>query len=198
MDEKETPVFHISGTLSEKDFKTAVRGMGFRAFLRYALIFLGFIILLYFLMELYQWSKSEWNQYYSFGEWLKFSLEGIIERPLFLIIEVALIAFYALLFLVIRPNLAAKQMRESSPDGLLITYDFYENQLVCITKSRMIDQTAQIKYADVQRKIAESKYYITLTTTQRHKATIYKALTTPEEAERVSAFLKERCPQRKA
>ena len=52
-----------------------------------------------------------------------------------------------------------------------------------------------LSYADVQRKIKETKYTIALSTVQRNRIALYKAVMTSEELERVRGILKERCPQ---
>ena len=54
-----------------------------------------------------------------------------------------------------------------------------------------------LPYADVQRKIKETKHWFLLSTARKNRIYLYKAIMTPEEAERVRRLLNERCPQRK-
>ena len=197
MAETENPVIHITGTVSEKDIKAAIRTMGLRAFWRYAVILLGFIILMLFFMILYEWKTSDISLYYTFGEWLEICGLSLLEKRWFLGCYACLLVLYALYLLILRPNSAVKRLRELSPGGIPVTYDFYEDQVVWMTKTEKTDEVLRIKYADVQRKIIETKYHIIISTGQRNRLSFYKTIMTPEETIHVMTLLKERCPLRK-
>ncbi|MBQ6174157.1 MAG: hypothetical protein IJK28_06000, partial [Clostridia bacterium] len=83
------------------------------------------------------------------------------------------------------------------PDGFPVTYDFFDDTLVISSATKTSDETFRLKYADVQRKIRETRYTIALSTGQRNRIGLYKAVMAPEETEQVRKLLNERCPQRK-
>ena len=86
-------------------------------------------------------------------------------------------------------------MRELYPDGLPIVYDFFEEMLVINSSSQAADQTIRLKYGDVRRRIRENGHIFKLSTGQRNRLGLYKAIMTGDEIRSVRALLKERCPQ---
>lgn len=104
---------------------------------------------------------------------------------------------YAIELIVIRPNQAKKRLHELHPDGLPVTYDFFDDVLVISSATQTVDETYRLKYSDVRRKIRETRFVITLSTGQRNRIGLYKTVMTLEETEQVRRLLHERCPQRK-
>ena len=117
--------------------------------------------------------------------------------PLIIVIFLGCIALYALIHLLIRPFQGRKRFRELYPEGMPVVYAFYGDRMKIHSVTAISDQTARLPYADVQRKIKETKHWIRLSTARKNRIYLYKAIMTPEEAERVRRLLNERCPQRK-
>ena len=120
-----------------------------------------------------------------------------VTSPTMLIWFTAVIVFYAVNNLVIKPARAAKRMRERDPEGAPFVYDFYEDRLEIKSSSQSSDETIRVKYADVQRRIRESRYILMLSTGQRNRFLLYKTIMTPEEASQMVELLCTRCPQRR-
>ena len=196
MSEKENPIIHISGTLTLKDYMAAVRAGGLRSMLIISLIILPGSFLCTLLISLPDWIPYLKDGRATLGEWLntywKASVNG---SSLFVLLGFLLL--YALYLFLIRPYLAGKRMRERYPDGLPIVYDFFEDMLVIDSSTPAADQTLRLKYDEVRRKIRETGHIFRLSTGQRNRLGMYKAIMTEDEVVRVRALLKERCPQRK-
>ena len=88
-------------------------------------------------------------------------------------------------------------MRERYPDGLPVVYVFFDNMLVIGSCEAAADQTLRMKYGDVRRRIRENGHIFKLSTGQRNRLGLYKAIMTGDEIRSVRALLKERCPQHK-
>ena len=69
--------------------------------------------------------------------------------------------------------------------------------LVTHINSRSGENFVRMHYTDVQRKIKETKYVFTLSTGQKNRISLFKAIMTPEEEKTARELLKERCPQRR-
>ncbi|MBR5379938.1 MAG: hypothetical protein IK140_05340 [Clostridia bacterium] len=196
MSKEPSPILHISGILSEKDYKKAVRASGLRRFWIYMVIYLLMMVLIPMIVtfkDLYPWLR---DGYIPFDAFLERIFRSVIDRGAW-IIAVGFIAFYALYQLWFRPVRAGKQMRELDPEGAPLVYDFYEDMLVTHIDSRSGENTVRMHYTDVQRKIKETKYVFTLSTGQKNRTGLFKAIMTPEEEKNVRELLKERCPQRR-
>ena len=196
MSEKENPIIHISGTLTLRDYMAALRAGGLRFFLIVSAIYLLMTLLIPLGMSLPNWYPYLKDGRATVGEWLNTYWEATVSGSgIFFLL--GFLALYALYLLLIRPFLAGKRMRELYPDGLPIVYDFFEEMLVINSSTQAADQTVRMKYGDVQRKIRETGHVFRLSTGQRNRLGLYKAIMTEEEIGRVRVLLKERCPQHK-
>ncbi len=196
MSEKENPIIHISGTLTLKNYMAAVRAGG----LRFLLIYSAVYLLLAFLIPLGM-SLSRWFPYLKDGsatvsDWLGAYWEVTFSGSSFFIL-LGFLLLYALYLLLIKPYQLGKSMRERYPDGLPIVYDFFEEMLVLNSSSQAADQTIRLKYGDVRRRIRENGHIFKLSTGQRNRLGLYKAIMTGDEIRSVRALLKERYPQHK-
>ncbi len=194
MSETETPIIHISGTLTMKDYMAALRAGGLRFFLIVSAIYLPMTLLIPLGMSLPRWYPYFKDGSATVGEWLNTYREATVSG-LGLFILLGFLALYALYLLLIRPYLTGKRMRERYPDGLPIVYDFFEEMLVINSSSQAADQTIRLKYGDVRRRIRETGHVFILSTGQRNRLGLYKAIMTDDEIGRVRTLLKERCPQ---
>ena len=196
MSETETPIIHISGTLTMKDYMAALRAGGLRFFLIVSAIYLPMTLLIPLGMSLPRWYTYFKDGSATVGEWLNTYREATVSG-LGIFILLGFLALYALYLLLIRPYLTGKRMRERYPDGLPIVYDFFEEMLVINSSSQAADQTIRMKYGDVRRRIRENGHIFKLSTGQRNRLGLYKAIMTGDEIRSVRALLKERCPQHK-
>ena len=198
MSESEPPVLHISGIITEKDYKAALRARGIRYFVKYLLIYLLAMVCLLFGMDLYYWFPYLKDGTAAFGEWLDAAWASIIHlSSITYFILAGFLIIYALWLIVIIPIRFGKRMRERDPEGKPVTYDFYEDQLVFSSATPLADETFRLKYADVRRKIRERKHVMILSTGQKNRFAVYKTVMTPEEAAGVRELLKAHCVGRK-
>ena len=196
MSEKENPIIHISGTLTMKNYMAALRAGGLRFFLIVSAIYLLLMLLIPLVMSLPSWYPYLKDGSATVGEWLNTYWEATVSGSgIFFLL--GFLALYALYLVLIRPYLAGKRMRERYPDGLPIVYDFFEEMLVINSSSQAADQTIRMKYGDVRRRIRENGHIFKLSTGQRNRLGLYKAIMTGDEIRSVRALLKERCPQHK-
>lgn len=196
MNENENPIIHISGNLSEKDYITAIRYRSIRNFAVYCCCLLLFWILFtagYSLYRLYPYMRDG-NVHVS--EWLDV-VWGVFREPSTLCILIGFFVLYAFILIVIKPMQAKRRFHELYNGELPISYDLYEDYLAVTSVSATADQTFRLRYSDVQRKIKETKYVITLSTGRKNKLGLYKALMSPDEADAVLSLLRSRCPQRR-
>ena len=197
MSETKEPIIHISGTVTEKDYTDAVRAHGIRYFLKYAVIYILAVLLFDLGVSFYYWYPDLKDGSVPFAEWLKSACGTFFSPSLTTYLIAGFLVFFALYLIIIRPMLAKKRMRELYPNGIPVTYDFFDDALVIRSATQTADETFRLKYADVQRKIKDTRFMITLSTGQRNKVNLYHVVMTPEEAEQVLRLLNERCPQRK-
>ena len=197
MENAEKPLLHISGTTSVEDTVKVWRYRGVQYFWKYALVYLLICIAVFFGTSLYYWYSDLRDGYITFSEWLDFAFRGVFDGRVSNFIIIGFLVFYALYLIVIRPMQVGKRVRELNPDGTPLTYDFYEDRVAISTMSKSITETYQIEYAKVQRKIKEDKYSFQLSTGQKNRASLFKAIMTPEEEKAARELLKERCPQRR-
>ena len=195
MSEAKEPVIHISGTVTEKDYTTAVRANGIRYCLKFTIAYMVLMFVISLGIDFYYWVPDLKEGYITFGEWLSGAVEDVFRLSPATWIVIGVLVFYPVFCIVIRPILAKKRLHELHPDGFPVTYDFFDDTLVISTSTQTTDETFRLKYADVQRKIKETKNTIALSTVQRNRIALYKAVMTSEELERVRGILKERCPQ---
>ena len=196
MSEKETPIIHISGTLTLKNYMAAVRAGGLRSMLIILVIILPGSFLCTLLISLPDWIPYLKDGRATLGEWLTTYWKATVNGSSIFVL-LGFLILYALYLLLIRPYLAGKRMRERHPDGLPIDYDFFEEMLVINSSSQLADQTIRMKYGDVRRRIRENGHIFKLSTGQRNRLGLYKAIMTGDEIRSVRALLKERCPQHK-
>jgi hypothetical protein len=196
MSEEQNPILHISGTLSEKDYIKATRAHGLRYFWKYTVVYLLIIVLIPLILtfkDLYPWLR---DGQLPFDWYLEYIFRSVFRGRVW-IIAVGFLAFYALYLLWFRPVRAGKQMHELDPEGAPLVYDFYEDMLVTHIISRSGENFVRMHYTDVQRKIKETKYVFTLSTGQKNRISLFKAIMTSEEEKTARELLKERCPQRR-
>ncbi len=197
MSEAKEPEIHVSGTVTEDNYTTAVRAGGIELFLKYVLSFLFLMILIDFIVSFYYWYPGLRDGYATYGEFNSAVWKEILSVSPGNCLLIGFIVLYALYLIVFRPLQAGKRLRELHPEGFPVVYDFYEDQLVIHSASQTADETFRLKYADVQRKIRETKYMFKLATANRNKIGLYKAVMTAENTESIRRLLNERCPQRK-
>ncbi len=196
MSEKENPIIHISGTLTLRDYMAALRAGGLRFFLIVSAVYLLMLLLIPLGMSLPSWYPYLKDGSATVGEWLNTYWEATVSGSS-LFILLGFLVLYALYLVLLRPYLAGKRMRERYPDGLPIVYDFFEDMLVIDSSTPAADQTLRLKYDEVRRKIRETGHIFRLSTGQRNRLGLYKAIMTGDEIRSVRALLKERCPQHK-
>ena len=196
MSEKETPIIHISGTLTLKDYMAAVRAGGLRHLMIISAIYLLTTFLIPPAMDLPRWIHYLRDGRATVGDWLNTYGDYFI-RGSSLFILLAFLVLCALYLLLLRPYIAGKRMRERYPDGLPFTYDFFEEMLVITSSSQAADQTVRLNYGEVRRKIMETRHIFRLSTGQRNRLGLFKAIMTDDDVVRVRTLLRERCPQRK-
>ncbi len=197
MSESKVPVIHISGTVTEKDFTDAVRARGIRYFLKYSIFYILLVLLLDLGISFYYWYPVLKDGHVTFSEWLNEAWGTVFHASSGTCIIAGFLVLYALYLIIIRPGQAKKRMLELHPNGFPVTYDFFDDVLVISSATQTADETFRLKYTDVQRKIRETRYAITLSTGKRNRISLYKTIMTPEETEQVQRLLNERCPQRK-
>ena len=188
MSKAEAPILHIAGTIAVRDYKADLRVRSIPVFLVYLLI----TALLKAGTSLYHWFADLRDGVITFGEWLRIVWESM-GFPSVFFCALILVALYLLL---IRPFLAGERMRRLHPEGIRVKCDFYDDRLVLNASGRSEDGTIRLMYADVRRRITETRYSFTLSTDQRNKLSLFKTVMKPDEVERVRRLLKERCPQR--
>ena len=197
MENAGVPILSVGGTLTENDYKAAVRARGVREFLTAVLIWLLIMLLLVFgygLYEVYPYLKSG---EITLSEWLIELWNALLSRTTPFVTIIGLLILYAVVLLLVRPAQLAQRMRELYPTGMPLVYDFYVDRLVLNSSSHSGDQTVRLLYSDVQRRIKEHKYTITLSTGQKNRYSLFKSIMTPEEVAVVRDLLKTHCPQHK-
>ena len=197
MENAGVPILSVGGTLTENDYKAAVRARGVRDFLTAVLIWLLIMLLLVFGYGLYKVSPYLKSGELTFGEWLD-ELWNVLSTRKWTLTIAGCISLYAVLVLLVRPSQMVKRMRERYPTGIPFVYDFYEDELVIRSSSRSGDETVRLLYTEVQRRIKDRKYVITLSTGRKNRFGLFKAIMTPQEVTAVLELLKARCPQRKS
>ena len=157
MENAGVPILSVGGTLTENDYKAAVRARGALDLLRFALVYLLFLFLLVFGYGLYKVSPYLKSGELTFGEWLD-ELWNVLSTGKWTLTIAGCISLYAVLVLLVRPSQMVKRMRERYPTGIPFVYDFYEDELVIRSSSRSGDETVRLLYAEVQRRIKDRKY----------------------------------------
>jgi hypothetical protein len=197
MDEEKIPLIHICGTVSEQDFSGAVRARGIRIFLKFLLFYLLAMVLIGFGTSFYSWYPYIRNGSSSYAEWIDGTWNSFFSMSFTTSVIIGLIAVYAVLCIGVRPMRARKRFHELYSEGAQAVYDFFDDQLVIRISSSTADETFRLKYSDVRRKIKETRYLILLSTGQKNRVALYKAVMTPDQTERTRKLLNERCPQRR-
>ena len=195
MDETKRPILQIAGTIPEKDYKAAARSAFTRFFLKYLAVYLLILFLLNLFFQLFQWLPLLMDGL-PFS-WFLYDFVWFLDGGLFTWLIFGIIALFGVYCIVIRPAQAVKQLRKLQPDGIRVRYDFYEEHLVKTVVTSTTEQKIRVKYADVRRKIRETRINIILPSVQQEPVLLYKTIMTPREEESVRALLKERCPQRR-
>ncbi|MBQ6529258.1 MAG: hypothetical protein IJI38_12095 [Clostridia bacterium] len=195
MDNEKIPLIHICGTVSEQDFSAAMHARGIRSFLKYTLIYLLAVLLIDLGSSLYYWYPYIQDGFISFSQWLSEAAKTVFSISSTTFLTIGFIVLFAILLIGVKPMRARKQFRELHPEGLPIVYDFFDDQLVIHSSSSSADETFRLKYADVRRKIKETRHMILLATGQKNRIGLYKTVMTPDQLESVRKLLNERCPQ---
>ena len=196
MNEADEAILHIRGTMTENDYIAAVRARGGRAFLRFTVIYVSVMLIFTLGSGLYEAFPFLKSGEITFSEWL-FGLWNALLSGTTLFVIVGFLILCAVVQFLVRPAQMAKRMRELYPTGMPLVYDFYDDRLVINSSSPSGDQTARLFYSDVQRRIKEHKYVITLSTGQKNRYSLFKVIMTPEEVAAVRDLLKTHCPQHK-
>ena len=196
MSESDESILHISGTMTEKDYLAAVRARSGRAFLKVTFIYVLLMLIYVLGLGIYKVFPYLKSGEITFGEWLIGLWNALLSGTMPYVIVGFLILYAVVLFLV-RPAQIAKRMHELYPTGMPLVYDFYDDRLVINSSSPSGDQTMRLLYSDVQRRIKEHKYTITLSTGQKNRYSLFKSIMTPEEVAVVRDLLKTHCPQHK-
>ncbi len=195
MDNEKIPLIHICGTVIEQDFSAAMHARGIRSFLKYTLIYLLAVLLIDLGSSLYYWYPYILDGFISFSQWLSEAGKTVFSISSTTFLTIGFIVLFAILLIGVKPMRARKQFRELHPEGLPIVYDFFDDQLVIHSSSSSADETFRLKYADVRRKIKETRHMILLATGQKNRIGLYKTVMTPDQLESVRKLLNERCPQ---
>ena len=195
MDNEKIPLIHICGTVIEQDFSAAMHARGIRSFLKYTLIYLLAVLLIDLGSSLYYWYPYIQDAFISFSQWLSEAGKTVFSISSTTFLTIGFIVLFAILLIGVKPMRARKQFRELHPEGLPIVYDFFDDQLVIHSSSSSADETFRLKYADVRRKIKETRHMILLATGQKNRISLYKTVMTPDQLESVRKLLNERCPQ---
>ena len=195
MDNEKIPLIHICGTVIEQDFSAAMHARGIRSFLKYTLIYLLAVLLIDLGSSLYYWYPYILDGFISFSQWLSEAGKTVFSISSTTFLTIGFIVLFAILLIGVKPMRARKQFRELHPEGLPIVYDFFDDQLVIHSSSSSADETFRLKYADVRRKIKETRHMILLATGQKNRISLYKTVMTPDQLESVRKLLNERCPQ---
>ncbi|MBR4235790.1 MAG: hypothetical protein IKR85_06985 [Clostridia bacterium] len=197
MSESDESILHISGTMTEKDYLAAVRARNGRYFLRYMVIYVLLMLIFVLGLSLYEVFPYLKSGEITLSEWLIELWNALLSRTTPFVTIIGLLILYAVVLLLVRPAQLAKRMRELYPTGMPLVYDFYVDRLVLNSSSHSGDQTVRLLYSDVQRRIKEHKYTITLSTGQKNRYSLFKSIMTPEEVAVVRDLLKTHCPQHK-
>lgn len=195
MSETETPLLHIAGTLTEKDFRSALRARRVRP-----VLFMTFLLFLIYAIPVY--GIRLYNDYpymklgvWSFGEWVKLIWEYDGQSNAFIFIGFA--AVYALLLLWHHPNRASKRFRELYPSGASIAIDFYEDCFSVLEEGESASasnrDTLRLQYSQMRRRIIENARVFVVSTGQRNRIVLHKAIMTPQEIEAVRELLHRKC-----
>ena len=195
MAEIDTPVLHISGTITGEDYKTVLRNRGAHLFLKWVIIYLVVIVAVVLGTSLYAWLPDLKAGYITVGEWLGEVLDYSIQNTIMPYVFIGFVVLYGLFLILIRPVIAEKRMRELYPGGTPIIYDFYDDKLVVTVNSVSANETFRLKYNSIRLKVSESKYLFMLSTGQKNKFSLYKTIMTPEEIEKVRGLLNAGCLQ---
>lgn len=155
MGESNAPVIHVSGAFSLKDYTTAVRAGGIRYFLKLAIAYIILLFLVQMGTSFYYWYPALKDGYVTCAEWLSEAWKTVFSDPLVTYVSAGFILLCALYLIIIGPIQVAKRWRELHPDGLLVTYDFFDDHLVTGSATQTADQTFRLKYSDVRRKIGK-------------------------------------------
>lgn len=196
MSESENPVLRISGTVTEQDYKRAVRAGQLHLLLKMMIIYVLFCVLFRLGYDFYCVLPYLRSGEVTFGEWLSWIGDLFVPDATLYVIFVFFIV-YAVNLLLVRPMRAGKRMRELFPEGLPVVYEFFNDRLVINASGQSGEETVRLNYANVQRRIGDTKNVFTLSTGQKNRYNLFKAVMTPEETARVRELLQARCPQRR-
>ena len=198
MSEAKEPEIHVSGTVTEQDYTTAARARGAQLFWKFMLVYLLLLLFIHFITNFYYWYPYLRDGRAAYSDFFHEAWKTFFSASPASFMMIGFLVLYALYLIVFRPLQGKKRLHELHPEGLPVVYDFYEDQLVVRSATQTSDETYRLKYADVQRKIKETKFLFILATAKRNKIGLFKAVMSPDNTESIRKLLNERCPQRKS
>ena len=199
MNETETPILHISGTIPIGDFRTAARAYNLRRWLKVNIFYILFMFLVVLGQELYYLYPDLRDGYLTLRDCpdiLRDIAISLLSNRFFMFSVIGYLVFMAVYFLVIIPNSIAKKEKELNPSGASVNYNFFEDHLMLSKSGQNGEASYQLKYADLRPKFRETKYTFTISTGRKNLFNIYKTIMTAQEAESVRGLLKSRCARR--
>ena len=192
----ENPVIRISGAVSEKEYKAALRARNVRVFLKLTAVYVSLMLVMTIGSSMYYAYPYIRSGKITYGEWLGELWDSLCDG-LSPYIFVGFILLYAAFLFLINPIRFGRRFNEIYPNGMPVEYNLYEDRLVMTSASRSAEFTDRLYYSDVKRKIRETGHAIGLSTGRKNRYTLFKCVMTPEEVTSVRELLKARCPQRK-
>jgi hypothetical protein len=192
----ENPVIRISGSVSEKEYKAALRARNVRVFLKLTAVYVSLMLVMTIGTSMYYAYPYIRSGEITYGEWLGELWDSLCEgmSPY---IFVSFILLYAAILFLIDPIRFGKRFNEIYPNSMPVEYVLYENRLVMTSVSRSAESTDRLYYSDVKHKIRENGHAFRLSTGKKNKYTLFKCVMTPEEVTSVRELLKTHCPQHK-
>ncbi len=192
----EDPIIHISGVVSENECKAAIRRKNVRVFLNAVIAYVITVSVMTPLMSFFSEYSYLKSGVVTYGQWIR-ALWNSMTSSVMICLFVGLSLLYAITLFLFKPFRIGRSFRELYPDGMPVAYDFYGDRLVISSFSQSAESTDRLNYSDVRRRIRETGYIITLSTSRKNYYNLFKCIMKPEEVTSVREILKARCPQRK-
>ncbi len=180
---EEQPVFQYRGVVDGRKYARAMRSVYLRRVLITGAVVLVAVILTLLCSSVSAHIPFFWDAFTEYGPTLVFLA--------------VLYAFYAVCCILVFPQRAKSRFAEIS-SGADITVRLYEDRVESEEDDANHSGKYTLAFADVRRRILVTSQVIVLYRRRRSGITIYKSMIPAEDIPRVIAFLKARCPQRKA
>ena len=193
----EAPILRTGGKLTLPMHVRALRSRYVRPVVLRIALYLALVLLVALAVDLADcWSDLTGGRITA-GEWIGRSMEASFGSGFLPVLMGVFCAAYAVFMLWYLPWRAGRQFASLYPNGADLTYSFYPESFETAVHSDTQDTTLRANYRDISRKIFENRLCFVLSTGNRVTYSFHKTLMTPEEAERVGALLREKCPQRR-